>query len=79
MYQGVYLKDYKHTLTGMHGQCQISLVRLCLQVEVPEEEMKRVFNMGIGYCVIVPPDVVDDTMILIDHPSQVIGHVRCPM
>ena len=53
--------------------------KIMLAGEVPEEEMKRVFNMGIGYCVIVPPDVVDDTMILIDHPSQVIGHVRCPM
>ena len=53
--------------------------KIMLAGEVPEEEMKRVFNMGIGYCVIVPPDVVDDTMILIDHPTQVIGHVRCPM
>jgi len=53
--------------------------KIMLAGEVPEEEMKRVFNMGIGYCVIVPPDVVNDTMILIDHPSQVIGHVRCPM
>ena len=25
--------------------------------EIPEEEMKRVFNMGIGYVLIVPPDV----------------------
>ena len=46
--------------------------------EVPEEEMKRVFNMGIGYCIVVPPEVVDDAMILIEHPSQVIGHV-CTM
>ena len=53
--------------------------KVMLAGEIPEEEMKRVFNMGIGYCVIVPPEVVDDAMILIDYPSQVIGHVRCTM
>ena len=25
--------------------------------EIVEEEMKKVFNLGIGYCVVVPPDV----------------------
>jgi len=53
--------------------------KVMLAGEVPEEEMKRVFNMGIGYCIVVPPEVVDDAMILIDYPSQVIGHVRCTM
>ena len=53
--------------------------KVMLAGEIPEEEMKRVFNMGIGYCVVVPPEVVDDAMILIDYPSQVIGHVRCTM
>ena len=53
--------------------------KVMLAGEVPEEEMKRVFNMGIGYCIVVPPEVVDDAMILIEHPSQVIGHVRCTM
>ena len=24
--------------------------------------MKRVFNLGIGYCLVVPPDVVEDTL-----------------
>ena len=52
--------------------------KVMLAGEVPEEEMKRVFNMGIGYCIVVPPEVVDDAMILIEHPSQVIGHV-CTM
>ena len=52
--------------------------KVMLAGEVPEEEMKRVFNMGIGYCVVVPPEVVDDAMILIDYPSQVIGQV-CTM
>ena len=25
--------------------------------EIPEEEMKRTFNMGIGFCIVVPPDI----------------------
>ena len=49
--------------------------KVMLAGEVPEEDMKKIFNMGIGYCIIVPPEVVEDTMILIDYPSQVIGHV----
>ena len=24
--------------------------------EIPEEEMKKVFNLGIGYCIVVPED-----------------------
>ena len=28
--------------------------------EVPEEEMKKVFNLGIGYCLVVPEEVVTD-------------------
>jgi len=31
------------------------------QGNVDDEEMKRVFNLGIGYCVIVPPEVEADT------------------
>jgi len=49
--------------------------KIMLAGEVPEEDMKRIFNMGIGYCIVVPPEVVEDAMILIDYPSQVIGHV----
>jgi phosphoribosylformylglycinamidine cyclo-ligase len=33
--------------------------------EIPEEEMKRVYNMGIGYCLVVPPDAVEDTQYII--------------
>ena len=33
--------------------------------EIPEEEMKRVFNLGIGYCVVVPDNCVDDSMDII--------------
>ena len=36
--------------------------------DVAEEEMRRVFNLGIGYCLIVPPDVTIDT-------GKVIGEV----
>jgi phosphoribosylformylglycinamidine cyclo-ligase len=28
--------------------------------EIPEEEMKKVFNLGIGYCLVVPPEVATD-------------------
>ena len=31
--------------------------KIMLAGEVPEEEMKRVFNLGIGFCIVVPPDV----------------------
>ena len=43
--------------------------------EIPEEDMRTTFNMGIGYVIIVPPEVVKDVMILIHHPCQVIGHI----
>ena len=25
--------------------------------EIPEEEMKRTFNMGIGFCIVVPREI----------------------
>ncbi len=31
--------------------------KVMLAGEIPEEEMKRVFNMGIGYVLIVPPEI----------------------
>ena len=31
--------------------------KIMLAGEIPEEEMKRVFNMGIGYVLIVPPEI----------------------
>jgi len=45
---------------------------------VSEDEMRNVFNLGIGFCLVVPPDVVTDTQDLIaDTPhgmrSWVIG------
>tara|TARA_B100001559_G_scaffold320884_1_gene334686 strand:+ start:2425 stop:3363 length:939 start_codon:yes stop_codon:yes gene_type:complete len=45
---------------------------------VEEEEMRRVFNLGIGFCIIVPPDVVDETKYFISEKgmnSWVIGEV----
>ena len=47
--------------------------------EIVEEEMKKVFNLGIGFCVIVPSDVVNDTQDIINNTgmkSWVIGEVR---
>ena len=33
--------------------------------EIPEEEMKNVFNLGIGYCVVVPANVATDVQLRI--------------
>ena len=38
-----------------------SFLHICNAGEVPLEDMWRTFNMGIGYCLVVPPEVVDDT------------------
>ena len=45
---------------------------------VDELEMRRVFNLGIGYCLIVPPEVEVDTLLAIDghgYKSWTIGEV----
>ena len=39
--------------------------KIMLNCEVPEEEMKRTFNMGIGYVIIVPPEAADDAAYII--------------
>jgi phosphoribosylformylglycinamidine cyclo-ligase len=47
--------------------------------EIVEEEMRNVFNLGIGFCLVVPPDVVEHTQTLIAATglgSWVIGEVR---
>jgi phosphoribosylformylglycinamidine cyclo-ligase len=52
--------------------------KIMLAGEIPEEEMKRTFNMGIGYCVVVPANVTENTQsIITDHglKSWVIGEV----
>ena len=48
--------------------------------DIAEEEMRNVFNLGIGFCLVVPPDVVEMTQTLIaDTPfgmrSWIIGNV----
>ena len=35
--------------------------KIMLAGEIPPEEMKNVFNLGIGYCVVVPKEVIKDT------------------
>ena len=52
--------------------------KIMLAGEIPEEEMKKVFNLGIGFCVIVPSDAVIDTQSIINDiglKSWVIGEV----
>jgi phosphoribosylformylglycinamidine cyclo-ligase len=44
--------------------------------DITEEEMRNVFNLGIGFCIIVPPDVVEYTQTLIDMKSWIIGVVE---
>ena len=41
--------------------------KIMLAGEIPEEEMKKVYNLGIGYVLIVPPEI---------DMSGVIGKVR---
>ena len=52
--------------------------KIMLAGEIPEEEMKKVFNLGIGYCLVVPPEVVEDVQMMIERAkfeSWVIGEV----
>ena len=52
--------------------------KIMLSGEIPEEEMKRTFNMGIGYCVVVPANVAGDTKSIIKTyglNSWIIGEV----
>ena len=44
-----------------------------LTEDITEEEMRRVFNCGIGYCIVTP--YPDDVMDIIDEESYVIGKV----
>ncbi len=46
--------------------------------EIPEEEMKNTFNMGIGYCLVVPEEVATDVQLRIHghgFESWVIGEI----
>ena len=49
--------------------------------DISEEEMRNVFNLGIGFCLVVPQEVAEQTQTLIaDTPfgmrSWVIGEVK---
>ena len=46
--------------------------------DITEDEMRNVFNLGIGFCLVVPPDVVEDTQKLIEPNmnSWIIGEVK---
>jgi len=52
--------------------------KIMLAGEIPEEEMKRVFNLGIGYCIVVPENVATDVQLRIHGhglQSWVIGDI----
>ncbi len=47
--------------------------------EILEDEMKRVFNLGIGFCLVVSPDVEAETLCVIhelDLGGWVIGEIN---
>ena len=52
--------------------------KIMLAGEIPEEEMKKVFNLGIGYCLVVPENVATDVELRIQGhglQSWVIGDI----
>ena len=52
--------------------------KIMLACEIPEEEMKKVFNLGIGYCLVVPDEGVYDAHDVIEShglKSWTIGEV----
>jgi phosphoribosylformylglycinamidine cyclo-ligase len=51
--------------------------KIMLAGEIVEEEMKKVFNLGIGFCLVVPPEVEDEVRMRITpyHECWTIGEV----
>ena len=52
--------------------------KIMLAGEIPEEDMITTFNMGIGYCLVIPPDRVESIQDFISkngYSSWVIGEV----
>ena len=52
--------------------------RIMISGEIPEEEMKKVFNLGIGYCVVIPKEAeydAHDTIKSVGYKSWTIGEV----
>ena len=53
--------------------------KIMLAGEIPPEEMKNVFNLGIGYCLVIPPDRVEsirDYIFNNGYRSWVIGETK---
>ena len=51
---------------------------IMLAGEIPEEEMKKVFNLGIGYCIVIPKDAeidAHDTIDAFGYKSWTIGEI----
>ena len=51
---------------------------IMLAGEIPEDEMKKVFNLGIGYCIVIPKDAeidAHDTIDAFGYKSWTIGEV----
>ena len=44
--------------------------------DIAEDEMRNVFNLGIGFCLVVPREIAADTQSLIDMRSWIIGEVK---
>ena len=55
MFPDVFRHDRQHLESWKHVESEIG--------EIPPEEMKRVFNLGIGYAIIIPRDVDYGTQI----------------
>ena len=51
--------------------------KVMLAGEILEEEMKKVFNMGIGFCLVVPPEAEDEVRMIITpyHECWTIGEI----
>ena len=43
---------------------------------ISDDEMRNVFNLGIGFCLVVPREIAADTQSLIDMRSWIIGEVK---
>ena len=53
--------------------------KIMMAGEIPEEEMKNVYNLGIGYCLVVPEEVITDIQLRIyghGYKSWVIGNIN---
>ena len=53
--------------------------KIMMAGEIPEEEMKNVYNLGIGYCLVVPEEVITDIQLRIHghgYKSWVIGNIN---